>query len=470
MAGEVWLSEDGTTLVDHAGRVIPTGVAAVIEEVQDIIGAMVTGNTETNITVTYNDATGKLDFVASGGGGFSVPVTLTSTGTGVVPLVNQGFAGQVAALQQWKNSAGTTLSQITSDGYLITDAGMAVQRASGGDLVFWSQVPAAAHVWFYITTAGSLYWGSGLAAVDTSLAREAAGRLRTNGTFSTLGLQIDEQAAPATPPSGRGTLYFKTDGVLYTKNDAGTEAQLTTQADLDALPELAAADVTELQLVTTGGVTTATILAPIARTAAVNATNLNLAILSAYVNLTTTKIVGQYYMMNQGSLTPAPVAATLNSFKWYPKLMAAGTLDRMAIRVPTAEAAATVRLAIYGDNNGLPGTLIAECDNTLGTYPLDCSTTGVKEASITAVLPQNGKYWFGSVVQGASSALRLMGTADGAIDLTVPLGTTLPGFSTVHTLRHQSSVTGAAPANAASMSVGGGDNSQPTAIAFRYSA
>ena len=36
------------------------------EEVQDIVGAMVTSNTETNITVTYDDVDGTLDFVSSG--------------------------------------------------------------------------------------------------------------------------------------------------------------------------------------------------------------------------------------------------------------------------------------------------------------------------------------------------------------------------------------------------------------------
>ena len=35
------------------------------EEIQDIIGAMVSGNTETNISVTYDDAAGKLNFVST---------------------------------------------------------------------------------------------------------------------------------------------------------------------------------------------------------------------------------------------------------------------------------------------------------------------------------------------------------------------------------------------------------------------
>lgn len=38
------------------------------EQVQDIVGAMVNGNTESGITVTYQDLDGTLDFVVSGGG------------------------------------------------------------------------------------------------------------------------------------------------------------------------------------------------------------------------------------------------------------------------------------------------------------------------------------------------------------------------------------------------------------------
>ena len=35
------------------------------EQIQDIIGAMVSGNTETNVTVTYQDSDGTLDFAVS---------------------------------------------------------------------------------------------------------------------------------------------------------------------------------------------------------------------------------------------------------------------------------------------------------------------------------------------------------------------------------------------------------------------
>ena len=46
------------------------------EKFYDAIGAMVSGNTETNITVTYQDADNTLDFVATGGGGGAAYDTL----------------------------------------------------------------------------------------------------------------------------------------------------------------------------------------------------------------------------------------------------------------------------------------------------------------------------------------------------------------------------------------------------------
>jgi hypothetical protein len=47
------------------------------EQIQDIVGGMVSGNTETNITVTYQDGDGTLDFVANAGGGSGTSVDTT---------------------------------------------------------------------------------------------------------------------------------------------------------------------------------------------------------------------------------------------------------------------------------------------------------------------------------------------------------------------------------------------------------
>ena len=82
----------GTNLsVSPASAGIVTVTAAntqlTTEEVQDIVGGMVDGGTETNITVTYDDSGGKLNFVASGG---SVPANLTATTLDVSGICTAG--------------------------------------------------------------------------------------------------------------------------------------------------------------------------------------------------------------------------------------------------------------------------------------------------------------------------------------------------------------------------------------------
>ena len=71
---------DGTIdLVASGGSSLST------EQVQDIVGAMFTGNTETNITATYQDSDGTIDLVASGGGGGSLGSrTTTNASTGSI--------------------------------------------------------------------------------------------------------------------------------------------------------------------------------------------------------------------------------------------------------------------------------------------------------------------------------------------------------------------------------------------------
>ena len=51
--------------ITFTNTVTNTDTQLTTEQVQDIIGAMVSGNTETNIAVTYDDASGKLNFVST---------------------------------------------------------------------------------------------------------------------------------------------------------------------------------------------------------------------------------------------------------------------------------------------------------------------------------------------------------------------------------------------------------------------
>ena len=60
--GKIYLRKTNDDIVD------PVNVAASenhthTEEIQDVVGAMFTGNTETNVTVTYQDGDGTIDVV-----------------------------------------------------------------------------------------------------------------------------------------------------------------------------------------------------------------------------------------------------------------------------------------------------------------------------------------------------------------------------------------------------------------------
>ena len=70
------------------------------ETIQDIVGGMVSGNTETDIVVDYNDSTGKLNFAAGANvvTTTSLTNTLTNPTTGYVSVSDVGNADGLATL------------------------------------------------------------------------------------------------------------------------------------------------------------------------------------------------------------------------------------------------------------------------------------------------------------------------------------------------------------------------------------
>ena len=73
------------TYDDAGGKLNFVSDQLTTEEVQDIVGGMVSGNTETNIDVTYDDSGGKLNFVVAGGGKF------VSSSSGIHTASNVGI-------------------------------------------------------------------------------------------------------------------------------------------------------------------------------------------------------------------------------------------------------------------------------------------------------------------------------------------------------------------------------------------
>ena len=77
-----------------------SGTTLTTEQVQDVVGAMFTGNTETNITATYQDSDGTIDLVASGGALASRTDNSASTGS-----ISQAASANITITTQSKTFA-----------------------------------------------------------------------------------------------------------------------------------------------------------------------------------------------------------------------------------------------------------------------------------------------------------------------------------------------------------------------------
>ena len=102
------------TYDDAAGKLNFVSDQLTTEEVQDVVGDMVSGKTETNITVTYDDTSGKLNFNVAGAGKF---VEATS---GIHTLSNVGI--KTAAFPTEMVGAGNSFQGLyISNGMTIYD-------------------------------------------------------------------------------------------------------------------------------------------------------------------------------------------------------------------------------------------------------------------------------------------------------------------------------------------------------------
>ena len=104
-SGDLTLAASGATTISQSGSTITisstdtnTNTQLSNEQVQDIVGGMVSSNDEAGISVVYDDNANKLDFSVTGGVGITqitdgvkmtYPIAIDSSGTG--PDANSGF-------------------------------------------------------------------------------------------------------------------------------------------------------------------------------------------------------------------------------------------------------------------------------------------------------------------------------------------------------------------------------------------
>jgi hypothetical protein len=117
---EIYGDTDSENLTDTEAVTETNFETHIVEKIQDTVGGMVSGNTETNITVTYDDTNGNLDFVVAAditdvnaGDG----MTGTSEGGGAATLNVVGGDGITVSADEVEVTVDdTTIELSASDG------------------------------------------------------------------------------------------------------------------------------------------------------------------------------------------------------------------------------------------------------------------------------------------------------------------------------------------------------------------
>jgi hypothetical protein len=126
--------------------------------------------------------------------------------------------------------------------------------------------------------------------------------------------------------------------------------------------------------------------------------------ISDYLDLSPgqTFISGYRYGNQTGASTSASITqSTLMAFPFVVAKYSGQSFNEIGLEVTTAAASSVVRLGLYADLNGKPGTLITE----YGT--VDTSTTGYKTITISLTLLP-GKYWIAAVAQGGAPTIGIV--------------------------------------------------------------
>lgn len=141
VTNEAWyFSINGTTV-----QTLPAGLTQ--EQVEDFVGAMVSGNTESGITVTYDDAAGKLNFTVT-----DSPSLGGNAANTYAPLASPALTGTPTAPTA---ATGTNTTQIASTAYVVSE--IASRIASLDVMVYKGALDASANPNYPAADAGHTY-------------------------------------------------------------------------------------------------------------------------------------------------------------------------------------------------------------------------------------------------------------------------------------------------------------------------
>ena len=144
---------------------------------------------------------------------------------------------------------------------------------------------------------------------------------------------------------------------------------------------------------------------------------------------------GQTYNQSFGAVAKAAIAGTANRLDLMPFIPAVDiTVSSLSIDCSTAQAGSNVRILVYSNNNGSPGTKLLESTNLSTSAP-----TGVKTYTVAYTFLAGTIYWVGTH-WSSTSTLRGIPLAN-----SISIGTPAGAGSTMYTLYSLTVTFGSAP-------------------------
>jgi hypothetical protein len=144
-----------------------------------------------------------------------------------------------------------------------------------------------------------------------------------------------------------------------------------------------------------------------------------LASISAFSQGDGPMLVSGYYASLGGTVAAKALATTNLMFATPFPIERSATADRIGVHVTANVASSTVRLGIFGDTGGNPGSLILDA----GT--VDSSTTGFKEITISQALTPI-RVWLVAVQQGGATNVSVHGIQDTGVAVGLPTSGWVP--------------------------------------------